>query len=83
MKHSMWMTAVVAALAAACTSGTHLAPVSARAELNQQRAAVVLLTYLDGGPPASLAETIYCSARANSMRAGTETMDASIPCPQQ
>jgi hypothetical protein len=65
----------------ACSSGTRLSPVDARAELNQQRAAVAMLSHVDGGPAAALAEAVYCSAGGTLRRAGAPQMDAGVPCP--
>jgi hypothetical protein len=72
------------ALLAGCGGGTSLAPVDARAEQNQQRAALAQLAHLEGadaGAVKSLAESIYCSAGGTLRRAGEPTVDASVPCP--
>ena len=77
----------VGALAAITACGTHLPAVSARAELNQQRAAEAItaraeVTCSDPGPIKSLAEVVYCSAGGNLRRAGLPSEDAGIPCPK-
>ena len=75
---------------AGCGGGTSLEPVSARAELNQQRAALAIIARVDGqcsdagaGALQSLAEAIYCSAGGNLGRAKLPSEDAGISCPAQ
>ena len=67
---------------AACAS-TRLEAVDARAVLDQQYAAQAILTRVDGGPVASLAEAIYCSAGGTLHRAGLPSADGGVPCPKQ
>lgn len=80
---------------AGCGGGTSLEPVSARAELNQQRAAEAIIAHLQGldaggcvtpkdlGAVESLAEAVYCSAGGNLQRASQPHEDAGVSCPAQ
>jgi hypothetical protein len=75
------MKFLLVVLCAGCGGGTALAPVDARAELNQQRAAVAIIARSDGGAVESLAGAIYCSAGGTLRRAGAPQMDAGVACP--